>query len=101
VRISFHTDPLNLPTVCADLEEHGAVCIETTRPHFRDIAARVEAAGVGALALAVQGPDGDFHHVLLRSEEDAYEGRRTDQRLIKAIVEWQKAGHPIPHTEPA
>lgn len=99
MQITFHTDPVNVLDICSDLEQFGAVFIETTRTNFRELTRLVEAHGTKVLPLSTRGPDGDFHNYFLRFEDNEYEGQATDDRVLDAILRWQVAGSPLPHVE--
>lgn len=101
MEVTFHTDPVSIQDICADLEKHGAVFIETTRPNFRNITDAVEANGTKVLPLAAKGPDGDFHNFLLRFEDNDYQLGVTEKRVLNAILAWRAAGAPVPHLEKA
>lgn len=100
MQLSFHTDPLDISTICAELDEYGAVLLETTRPNFKKISRSVEDSGSKVLSLTVQSQDGDFHHYLLRyGDEDGYDLQATNARVLKAIQAWQSRGCPLPYVE--
>ena len=99
MEVVFHADPVNIQDICADLETHGTVFIETTRPNFRNIANAVEANGTKVLPLAAKGPDGDSHNFLLRFEDNNYQVGITEERVLTAILAWRAAGEPTPHVE--
>lgn len=101
MEVAFHTDPVNIQDICADLEMHGVVFVATTRTNFQSITNEVEANGIKVLPLAAEGPDGDFHNFLLCFEGNDYQAGVTEKRILKAILSWQAAGEPIPHVERA
>ena len=98
MQLSFHTDPVDISTICAELEEYGAVFIETTRPNFKKISRLVEDSGSKVLPLTVQSQDGDFHHYLLLYDDEC-DLQSTNARVLKAIQAWQSRGYPLPHVE--
>jgi hypothetical protein len=96
VQVAFHTDPVDIFSICSDLEKFGAVVIETTRPNFKEITHKVEAHGTKVIPLAARAADGDFHNYLLRFKDNEYEGLATDAQVLKAVGAWQTAGSPYP-----
>ena len=99
MEISFHTDPVRIIDICADLKVHEAVFIDTTRTNFREIAEKVEANGAKVLLLAAKDRYGDFHNFLLRYQNNDYQVNVTEALVLKAILAWQRASRPIPHLE--
>jgi hypothetical protein len=99
MHVSFHTDPVDIEVICLDLQEHGAVFVETTRTNFDKITQAVLDRGTRVLPLSTQGADGDFHNFLLYFEDNEYDSSVTNSRVLKAIMSWRAAGSPCPHIE--
>lgn len=97
--VNFHTDPVALDAICADLANDGVVVIETTRPNFRTIASTImQHMTECVIPLSVEGLDHDWHHYLINSDVESFESLKTSERVVQAVVKWQAAGSPFPYS---
>lgn len=99
MRVCFHQDSVSIAALCADLEQHGAVYWHTSRPNFRRVGDLLQERGLKILSLCAR-PGGDFLNFMIRSDlvDDGLES--VEERVAQAIVRWQDAGEPVPHSEP-
>ena len=99
MRVCFHEDPVSIAAICADLEQHAAVYWHTSRPNFRHVCDLVREQGLDVIPLCAR-PGGDFLNFMIRLDlaDDGLASMET--RLAQAIVRWQSAGEPVPHSEP-
>ncbi|PQV51903.1 hypothetical protein [Paraburkholderia sp. BL21I4N1] len=97
--VNFHTDPVGLELICADLANDGVVVIETTRPNFKSIATTVmQRMTECVLPLSVEGMDHDWHHYLINNDVESFESLITSGRVAQAVVKRQAVGSPFPYT---
>lgn len=99
MRVCFHKDSVSVASICADLEEHGAAYWHTSRPNFRRVYDLVEEQRLEVIPLCAR-PGGDFLHFLIRSDLVVGGLKSVENRVAQALVRWQNAGEPVPHSEP-
>lgn len=103
MRICFHEDSVSVAAICADLEQHGAVYWHTSRPNFHRVYDLVQEQGLRVIPLCAR-PGGDFMNFMMRMDlDDGADGgslTSVEDRVAQAIVRWQSAGEPVPHSEP-
>ncbi|MNS95857.1 hypothetical protein D3C72_1301320 [compost metagenome] len=99
MRVCFHKDSVSVAAICVDLEQHGAVYWHTSRPNFRRVYDLVREQGLRVIPLCAR-PGGDFLNFMIRMDlaDDGLES--AEARVAQAIVRWQDAGEPVPHSEP-
>jgi hypothetical protein len=97
--VNFHTDPVDLDVICADLANDGVVVVETTRPNFKSIASTVQQRMTECvLPMAVKGIDHDWYHYLINTEVESFNTSTTGERVAQAAAKWQTAGSPFPYS---
>ncbi|WP_208947786.1 hypothetical protein [Paracidovorax avenae] len=99
MQVSFHEDPVNVASLCADLNQYGIVYWHTTRPNFENIQNQVEAQGIELISLCAK-PGGDFLNFMIRADLVEDSPKAIEERVARAILQWEAAGEPTPHQVP-
>lgn len=98
MRVCFHQDIVNVAALCTDLKQHGAVYWHTPRTNFKHVCALVREQGLSVSSLSVE-IDGDFLNFMVWTDLLDEGLMVIKERLAGAIVRWQDAGEPVPHSE--
>jgi len=93
--VTFYNDPVDVQSVCTDLNNGAILVVQTVRENFRAIADLVKQSIDSPYSGEVEDSSLCWHYYLAMLDEK-YDIKQTDRFVLEAVKKWETKGRPFP-----